>query len=684
MKSKRGFINLAFAIGFMFMMLFFWHCQDAERPSDQRTDASALNQRPAWFGERPIIFVGNWDSAPILQRRWGRASVDYEATYRRMHTEETVRKMKEQGITLVVTHFYKGFGLEAEWEYIEDTIKFAELCHKYGIKVGVYIGDTICYETFLKERPDAESWLVPDYFGAPVIYGGTQTFRRRPYIGHPDFVDYIKKVVRVAIEQVHADLIHFDNACSQALRENFQHPLAIEQFREFLREKHNASQLELRFGFSDVSYIVPPKYKGTPQPMIDPLFQEWTDFRCQKLSDHYRHLRKYIKSLNPDVVVEHNPHGVTGHNTAWLRGIDWPRTIASTKAFWSEGERAPGLRENGVLVSKIRSYKVGRIMDNVCFTVTGTDRLRMAEAMAFNQNCLGYVGGVLSVYNFPEDRTRYIKFFTDHFEHYRNTETIADVAILRTFPTMAYSSYRTQYSTILFEQTLIQEKIPFDIIFEHNLNDLSKYSVLVLANQECLSDEQVKQVREFVQSGGGLVMTENTSLYTEWMRRRPAAGLGAFLGTERLPATKQIRKEYGQGRVVYIPAIVPDLELPKNAATTSEYWKMPQNAGELVEAVRWAADGNVTFEVSAPPFVTAEFLQQTDTRKILVHLVNYNYQRTPLIKNIKVTFYGKVTKILMLSPDGASEQELDFKTMGDKISFVVPQLNVYDLIVMLP
>ena len=677
---KRFFRTTVFAL-----LLLLVAGGKSESETRDAAASTVFDGTPAWLTDRPIIFVGNWDAAPIIMRRWGKASTDYDDVYRRMHTEETVKKMKEQGITLVITHFHKGFGLQAERPYIEDTIRFAALCHKYGIEVGVYIGDTICYETFLTERPDAADWLVPDYLGEPVRYGGTQTFRRRPYIGHPDYVDYLKQIVRVAVQEVKADLIHFDNSCSQALPENFHHPLAIKQFRAFLQDKYDAEQLQQRFGFADMRHIVPPKYKGTPQPMWDPLFQEWTDFRCQKLSDHYREMRRYIKSLNPQVVVEHNPHGVTGHNTAWLRGVDWPRTIASTRAFWSESEKAPGLGEDGVLVSKIRTYKIARIMDNICFTVTGSDELRMAEALAFNQNCLGYMGGVLSVYNFGEMRKRYIKFFTDHFQLYRDTESIADVAILRTFPTMAYGSYRTQYSTILFEQMLIREKIPFDIIFDHNLKDLSKYSVLALANQECLSDEQLGLIRAFVRAGGGLVMTENTSLYTEWMRRRPKAGLSDLLNAGPASMKKRIQAKYGQGRVVYLPAIVPAIDLPKKTATTAEYWKAPVNAGELVHAVKWAAGGKLTFEVKAPSYVAAEFLRQKNSAAVLLHLVNYNSNLAPLIKNIKIKYRGTpgraVKKISLLSPDRETARELDFRISGDEVSFVVPEMGVYGLVV---
>ena len=67
---------------------------------------------------------------------------------------------------------------------------------------------------------------------------------------------------------------------------------------------------------------------------------------------------------------------------------------------------------------------------------------------------------------------------------------------------MAFNNERPYQGTFLFEQALIQAKVPFDIIFDRHLTDLSRYRVLVLADQECLSDEQMDQVRAFVNRGG--------------------------------------------------------------------------------------------------------------------------------------------------------------------------------------
>ena len=147
LKTVKMYVKSLLLIPCLVLLLLSITCvQNTKVPVD-------LNQKPSWLKERPIVLVGSWDSEPILQRRWGELAVEYLGEYYRRHSEETVKKMKELGITCVITHFFKGFGIEAEREYMDDTKKFTALCHKYDIKVGVYVGDTICYETFLKENP---------------------------------------------------------------------------------------------------------------------------------------------------------------------------------------------------------------------------------------------------------------------------------------------------------------------------------------------------------------------------------------------------------------------------------------------------------------------------------------------------------------------------------------------------
>src|SRR4051794_16603163 len=111
--------------------------------------AAAQKPRPEWLGNEPLIIVGNWDTMPIFRRRVGGIALDFDREYALEHTEEAVRKLKDLGVTMAVIHFYKGFGLEAEKAHMEDARKLAALLKKNGLRVGVYIGSTIAFETFL-------------------------------------------------------------------------------------------------------------------------------------------------------------------------------------------------------------------------------------------------------------------------------------------------------------------------------------------------------------------------------------------------------------------------------------------------------------------------------------------------------------------------------------------------------
>ncbi|PYV15738.1 MAG: hypothetical protein DMG21_14095, partial [Acidobacteria bacterium] len=497
---------------------------------------------PAWLESEPLIIVGNWDSMPIFRHRVGGGTTWQEEDYRKEHSEETVRRLKGLCVTMAIIHFYKGFCREAEKEHEEDAQKLADLLHKYGIRVGVYIGSTIAYETFLAEKPDAADWFVPDFLGMPVFYDD-QTFRKRVYFMHPGYREYMKGVIRHAVEDLKVDDIDFDNTSMQAQAAIFQHPLAIQDFRDYLAKRYSSEELKKRFGFADVRYVLPPRW-GKPLGAInDPLFQEWADFRCAQLDRYYAEMAEFIRGMNPNVAISTNPHsGISGRNTVWDQGVDYPGLLPSMDIVWTEEGNEAGVTPDGILVSKIRTYKMATSLHKRVLTYTaeiapnGTlvsgksgGKLQMAESMAYNRQCLGMVGGMLAGYGIADEQRKYIQFYKDHFEHYRDVANVADVAVLHSHASMAFNNDRPWQSSMLFEQALIQAKIPFDIIFDQQLMDLSKYRVLALPDQECLSDEQVALIRHFVEHGGGLVSTEHSSLYTEWRLRRRDFGLEDLL-----------------------------------------------------------------------------------------------------------------------------------------------------------
>jgi hypothetical protein len=672
--------------------------------SAKNNEIKTGHKQPLWISETPLVFIGDWDAMPIFRRRIGGNPDWQEEAYHREHAEEAVKKYKEMGVTMMLLHFYKGFGLEAEKEHIEEARQLASICKQNDLKVGVYVGSTIGYETFLLEKPEAAEWFVPDYMGKPVLYGD-QTFRKRVYFMHPGYIEYIKKVVKIAVEDLKVDLIHFDNTSMQAEPVIFQHPLAITDFRKYLQKKYTPDLLKKRFGFRDISYVEPPKYAEPMSKIDDPLFQEWADFRCQQLSDYYGIMETYIHSLNPEVAVVNNPHtGLSGINTVWYQGIDYPGVLSHTDMVWTEEGNKAAVTEGGVLISKIRTYKMAKTLNNRIFTYTSDSKLEMAEAMAYNRQGMGMVGGLKEMegnqlaqgYELPEDQMNYIKFFHNNFDMYRSINIVADVAVLHSYSSMAFNNDRPYQSTYLFEQALIQNRIPFDIIFDEQLKNLSQYKVLVLADQECLSDEKLDLIRSFVEQGGGLVATEFTSLYTEWRERKRDFGLKDLLkinppdwnGRSSQESVLNIpiqKNPAGKGKVVYIPEVQPSIPKPLTEAMTSRFWKLPVNWKELIESVKWASGNSLSVSIEAPLTVTMELVQKEDRSAMILHLLNFDDMNSP-VKNIKVDIQvpeGKrVTNVTVLTPDGNNDENLLFKSDAKHTSFNIPSLYVYNMIVL--
>ncbi len=140
------------------------------------------------------------------------------------------------------------------------------------------------------------------------------------------------------------------------------------------------------------------------------------------------------------------------------------------------------------------------------------DELRAAVHMAFGcqKPVAGYTGapfggGAHNVF------TPIMEFFREYNDRYYTvTENVADVAVLRNWPSMAYSINSTYVPATLMEQVLIQYKIPFDLLFEEQLERIGRYGAVILAGQECVSDSQIKALLQYARNGGTLVLTDNT------------------------------------------------------------------------------------------------------------------------------------------------------------------------------
>jgi len=659
--------------------------------------------RARWLDNGIIDAGGTHEPYLFLVRRGGQCLGAYEYC-QRQQSEQVIRRLKEQGVEVFHTHLYKGFGMAAEKPDMDETKRAAEIAHRCGMKVDTYIQwNTMMYETFFAEEPRAKDWIQRDVKGLPILltYGHQQSFRYRPCFANQEYLEYLKKIVRYAVEEVKTDFIHLDNFDLNPEPDSCHCPACVRAFRNFLKAKYSSQKRRERFGFENVDFVNPPQWNrqnppGKMEIIFDPAIQEWIDYRCQLMADALRQMALYAKSLNPEVAIEINPHGITGGNRAWENGIDHARVLRWTEVFWTEEENPSGYFPDGRLISKMRSFKLAGAFNNILLAYISDNPVAMAECLAFNQT-LGYVGED----PLPPEMLKYIAFYRTNRELFAGTEDAANVAVLRSYPSITYHNARAQLSAILVEQALIQASIPFNLIFDEHLNDLSKYRVLILPDSECLSDEQLALIRRFVEDGGGLLVTEQAGLYDEWRRRRVQPGLRGLIDTQApaneyeesvgatdIPTGLPVRKEVGKGRVIYFPGVVFDGPLPEpesDFAISNRFWKRPKNWEDIVEGVHWAAKSEIPVRVSGPDFLVANLVEQRARQRILLHLVNYNSKQVPVIPSVDVKCrlpQGKTAKeVKVYSPDADAPGTLSFDAEASKISFTVPLVKTYSVVV---
>ena len=683
-------------------------------------------RRPKWIAEG-IISVGAWE--PLINRkRSGRASVEEVELYKAEHSEETVKKLAEIGVNTIITAYYKGLGFEVEKPDMEYARQLVRRAHKHGLKVGLYIRwDNIITESILNEVPRARNWLRIDQDGN---IPGYDYYRHFICFNCKAYEDYLKKIVAYAIEHVKGDMILFDGGSFGGEGGACHCQRCRKGFTAFLKKKYGRKPkiARERFGFSGLSHVQPPtivpqRPLHTITTVRDPVRQEWMEFRCRSFTDFHHRMSRYVKKLNPEVAMLLNC-GVnsTATNGAFYAAVDLPSIASENDVIFDENHEDPYITDDGVLVSHIPHYKMGRAVNNLVISYQSRCRsarqttLSIAEAMTFNQQTLGEMSGGFSAFledcTYLNEKKMCIQFFNQHKQLYRDSDVLTNVAVWSSAKSLSLNNVQTHQGLALAVQTLSQGHVPFDFVLDGDLADLSKYDVLVLPDVESMSTAEIGLVEDYVKAGGGVVATEKTSQFDEWHRRRSRGGLFGILDevqaaedivvfdesgrrltlavtTGKGADKAEIRHQVGKGRFAYIneiirpePMISYEPHVWHGHANSARYWRLPKNYRQWINAVKWASRNRLPIETSAPTSVIVEPLKQRSHNLILVHMLNYDLKgKAP--RNIKVSLRlpadssCKTAKQLEL---GKKAKPLTTTKTQGKLSFVVPKLDVYGVV----
>lgn len=617
----------------------------------------------AWWGWEPIEhyrrtggIVGAVDTKSPSMPQW----------YERLHSEEVVRLMSGLGINLACTHFFKGFGLAHEHAEQQRTAGLVKFAHRHGIKVlGYCQSRSIYHEQFLAEVPNAESWIQRDEKGQLRTWGGAK-FRWAPCILCGEFRDYMKRAIRVGLDEVKLDGFHFDN--------NYCQPCYCKRceaaFRAWMARRR-----------PDCRDVKQPPTEKAPERITDPVVQEWVRWRCESLAEYQADLKAHARRIKPDVILLGNPAYPRDPNSAYARSVWAPLLGQQLDLMFAENGNFPGI-EDGALISQVRACKHAAVLGyRVVSTVWKKNKLTGLglpddEAAIALQIAESAANGALPGTNWAlrplgeGDRMRVERpdlkaALAKHLRFVRATESlranakpVRDIVVLHTFASTVFDNREAVALAQGAEEVLIRGGFVWDVVFGENIAQLSEFSMLVLAGQSHLSNAEADAIRAFVARGGALVLVGNNGCFNENGRERPRAAFELLTGERiiRVEANAiRAATKTSEGRVA----------LPKD-------WK------QLTDAIERASGDRFPVRLRGSDSVTLSACE-LDGPRLVAHLVNYASEPTTKLCLSLGDRWKSCRKARLLSPDGPERKLVVNQNPQPRVE--IPSFKTYGVVV---
>lgn len=601
----------------------------------------------SWWGWEPLAHyqraggvVGAVDTkAPGLDR-W----------YDRLHSEEIVRTMADIGVNLGITHFFKGFGLVAERAEQKRTAGLVKIAHEHGIKVlGYCQSRSLYHETFLAEEPRAEEWISLDEKGKLRTWGRA-TYRWAPCILSREFRDYMKRAIRIGLEDVNLDGLHFDN--------DYFEPCYCkrceEGFRAWLAKRYPSPQDE--FGMASFDGVRLPVVERSPARIEDRITQEWVRFRCESLAGYHAELCGHARSIKPRVLLLGNPAYPRDGNTPHGRSV-WPVLLGrQLDLLFAENQNFPGM-DGEALVSQIRAFKrASAVGYRVISTVWRHNKetglglpetpaevvVQVAEAAA-NGGVPGTnwalrptnVGNGMRIdrADLRDALAKSLRFAKEHGALTAGARPVKDVAVLHTFASSAFDSRESDARVLAAEEVLIRGGFAWETVFGEDMGRLESFTALVLAGQSHMSDEECVAVRAFAKDGGVVILVGENGVRDENGRPRTDPVMDGVTET--------------------VVRIDPTAICGKTPATQSHI-VLPEGWVQAADMIDRALGDKLSVRVLGSSTVAVS--AQENDRRLIVHLVNYGASPTPGDLSLRMgRRWHTAARILMRTADGVTK-----------------------------
>ncbi len=567
---------------------------------------------------------GNHEPLTMYRRIGGKSTggLDGSALYlekwhRWFDSEDCVRAIKDAGANILHCRFYKGLGWEAEREDFPNVKGFAERCRAHGIRVFAYVQYSTLYsETMEEEIPDLESWAARDEHGGFVPYiNESNYFRWMPCVNNPDFIAYLKKIIRIAADAKCFDGLMLDNCNVVQCR----CPRCLGLFRDYLRTRFNPRDFGLK-SFDHVRFPTVAAIKARTElkdPVIIAALHFWAESNRQALTA----LRACAKEADPALIFSGNagsPRRGAGMREWCLRPAHFADCFDLLICQTGNEPRMIG----NASVTRIREMMTCECMNLPLYPLSDGDaggkHMEPALLLAQLMECRVW-GGI------PGDRfimtprraeplnvelrekrgavNRKFFEFSKRYREYFELPDAADVGILVSWPSQELS-HDSQCALFSWEELLLRNHVPFRLVFGDGsrLEGLDRCRVLVLAGQRCIGDGEVRQILDFIAQGGQVIGDSLCGDYDERYRHReanPFTGSG-MISVEQLDS---VQKNIDWEQIICYPA----------------------NGDTVFAGIRGILENGL--HIAASPEVRCRMFRKGD--RLVMHFINYGGRPEP-------------------------------------------------------
>ncbi len=500
-----------------------------------------------WAGWEPLQFyrrLGGFHEAQEGNALWA------DDWGRQLRSPQTAKALADAGINWVTTHFYKGFGLEAEATEMAETADMVRVFHRHGVKVFAYVQyGTIMPETLPAETdaqfPGRMDWNG-QHDGHPYEYGD-QYWRRKPCANQPGFREYLLRVADAAIT-TGVDGIWIDNLNADGCH----CPDCQTAFRAYLRRTVADPWADLGLRAADLERVTIPRAE---RPR-DPLFQRWIRWRCTEVHESLELLCRHARQRRPGIVMAANI-GIGNHQRHILDNANWFAMLSLLDWTYAENGLFPAWRDGRIVT---QHYPMGIAAAAGTKVVPGSgvgrgSRLHARTAIpdarqlqrCFAESAMlgghayggpwglrGENGGEAPVLlrdaAYRATNRRLATWYGTHRELFAASADAASVGLWVGLESMLGDEPAYRRASDAMAQLLLQNQIPFRYVLSDGFDANADLAVVVLPQVLPLSDAQAASLRAFVARGGRILATGRTSLYDEWMRQRRDYALADLFG----------------------------------------------------------------------------------------------------------------------------------------------------------